>query len=164
MMEPWGARVCSPRGISADAGTRRSGRFHGMLSCLPELLPPRLEGRRAAVKALLLDQRVIAGVGNIYASEALFRAGVRPARPAASLSRKRRRRLAGAVREVLEEAVARGGTTLRDFSGVDGSAGMFRLELAVYGREGSPCRRCGGPVRRAVLAGRSTFWCPRCQR
>ena len=131
---------------------------------LPEVLDAALERRRAPVKAVLLDQRVVAGLGNIYACEALWRAGVHPARPARSLSRPRRRRLGAAAREVLEEAVARGGTTLRDFAGVDGRAGMFRLELAVYGREGEPCPRCRAPVRRAPLAGRSTWWCPRCQR
>ncbi len=153
---PPGAEACDPSlaALGPDALHPR----------LPDLLAAALEGRRAAVKALLLDQRVVAGIGNIYASEALHRAGVHPARPAGSLSRGRRRRLAAAVREVLEEAVARGGTTLRDFAGVDGSAGMFRPQLSVYGREGRPCPRCGARVRCGAVAGRSTWWCPRCQR
>ena len=132
--------------------------------CLPELLPGAAAGRRVAVKALLMDQRVVAGVGNIYATESLWRARVHPARPAGALAPRTVRRLAQRLQEVLAEAVERGGTTLRDFAGVDGTAGMFQLELDVYGRTGEPCPRCGRPIRRTTLAQRSSWFCPRCQR
>ncbi|RMH03277.1 MAG: bifunctional DNA-formamidopyrimidine glycosylase/DNA-(apurinic or apyrimidinic site) lyase [Planctomycetota bacterium] len=120
-------------------------------------------GRRAPVKVLLLDGRVVAGIGNIYACEALHRAGVRPDRPAGSLAERRCVRLAGAIREVLARAIEAGGTTLRDFRTAGGEAGWFRRELSVYGREGEPCPSCGRRVRNDRLAGRSTFWCSRCQ-
>ncbi len=121
-------------------------------------------GRRAAVKPLLLDSRIVVGVGNIYACEALFLAGVRPSTPAGRLSRARCERLAEEIRAVLTHAVEVGGTTLRDFLGTGGEPGYFAQQLKVYGREGEPCRSCGGPVRRRVQAQRSTFDCPRCQR
>ena len=123
----------------------------------------RFEGRRAPVKALLLDQRIIAGLGNIYACEALHRARIHPARPAGSIALKRLERLAAAIPQVLEEAVAAGGSTLRDFVSPDGTLGYFSARFDVYDREGRPCA-CGGRVRRIVQAGRSTFYCPRCQR
>jgi len=121
---------------------------------------------RAPVRALLLDQGVLAGVGNIYANEALARAGIHPLRVASGLSRARVRRLAAAVREVLADALAAGGTTLADggFADAAGASGTFAVSLDVYGREGEPCRRCGTRVRRLVSAGRSTYFCPRCQR
>ncbi|HNX50883.1 MAG TPA: zinc finger domain-containing protein [Thermoanaerobaculaceae bacterium] len=121
--------------------------------------------QRAPVRNVLLDQRVLAGVGNIYASEALFRAGIHPQRSVAALSARRRARLATAIRQVLEESIAAGGTTLADggFVASDGQAGYFAVQLAVYDREGSPCQRCGKPVRRLVLAGRSAYYCPSCQ-
>lgn len=121
-------------------------------------------GRRAAVKLFLMDAGVVVGVGNIYASEALFRAGVRPTRAAAGLTRPAFVRLAGAVQAVLGEAIAAGGTTLRDFSNSDGLPGYFAQELNVYARAGSPCRVCATPVREQRLGQRSTFWCPVCQR
>jgi formamidopyrimidine-DNA glycosylase len=109
---------------------------------------------------------VLAGVGNIYANEALSRAGIHPLTPAARLSRARVRRLAAAVRAVLADALAAGGTTLADggFADAEGRSGYFAVALDVYGREGEPCRRCGARVRRQVAAGRSCFFCPRCQR
>ena len=122
----------------------------------------RFEGRTAAVKALLLDQRVVAGLGNIYACEALHRAKIHPERPAGSLSLKRFERLARAIPEVLEEAVAAGGSSLKDFVSPDGTLGYFSSSFAVYDREGQPCA-CGGTVRRIVQGGRSTFYCPKCQ-
>jgi formamidopyrimidine-DNA glycosylase len=131
---------------------------------LPEVLPRLLRGRHAAVKALLLDQRLLAGVGNIYADEGLWRAGVRPTRPAGRLSAARVRRLAAALQEVLRDAVEAGGTTLRDYATPLGKAGSFRVALAAYGREKLPCLRCATPMRRSVIGGRSSFWCPRCQR
>jgi formamidopyrimidine-DNA glycosylase len=122
-------------------------------------------GRTAAVKLLLLDQRIIAGVGNIYACEALFRAGIHPARKAGAIAAARLDRLAGAVREVLTDAIAAGGSSLRDFVHPDGELGDFAIHYAVYGREGLACPGgCGGTVRRIVQGGRSTFYCPACQR
>ena len=123
----------------------------------------RFEGRRGPVKPLLLDQRTIAGLGNIYACEALHRARIHPARAAGSISVQRLDRLAVAIPEVLGEAVAAGGSSLRDFVGPDGTLGYFSKSFAVYGREGAACA-CGGYVRRIVQGGRSTFYCPRCQR
>ncbi len=129
-----------------------------------ETLAAAASGRRAPVKSFLLDGRVVAGVGNIYAVEALHRAGIHPARSAARISKGRWERLAGAVRSVLEQAIEGGGTTLNDFTDGAGNAGYFQVSLAVYGREGEPCPACGRPIRRRVQSGRSTFYCPRCQR
>lgn len=121
-------------------------------------------GRRAAVKLFLMDNAVVVGVGNIYASEALFAAGIDPRRAASSVSRARYARLAGEVRRILAWAIERGGTTLRDFLNPDGAPGYFFRELNVYGRAGEPCRVCATPIKQAVLGQRSSFWCPRCQR
>lgn len=121
-------------------------------------------GRRGPVKAFLMDARVVVGVGNIYACEALFRAGVHPTRSVARISRERWDRLAEAVSEVLQDAIEEGGTTLNDFRDGMGESGYFQVSLAVYGREGEPCLRCGEPVRRKVLSNRSTYYCARCQR
>ena len=123
-----------------------------------------LRRRRAPVKQVLLAGDVVVGVGNIYASEALFLAGIRPTTVAARISRPRAARLHGAVREVLGRAVERGGSTLRDFAGVDGQSGHFQLEAMVYGRAGQPCRVCGTPVRLLRQGQRSTFFCPQCQK
>lgn len=131
---------------------------------LPAVLPHLLAGRRAPVKALLLDQRLVAGVGNIYATEALWRAGIRPDRPGGRISQARLGRLAVELRRVLLEAIEAGGTTLRDYVTPEGELGMFGLRLGVYGRDGDPCPACDSPLRRSVIAGRSTFWCFRCQR
>ena len=128
------------------------------------LLHRRFAGRRSDVKAALLDQRLVAGVGNIYACEALFRAGISPRRRAGGLGRRRCERLARAIVAVLEEAIAAGGSSLRDYVDADGRAGNFQNEFRVYGREGEPCPGCGTPVRRIVQGGRSTFFCTRCQR
>ncbi len=129
-----------------------------------EMLYRGARGRRASVKAYLMDSRRVAGLGNIYANEALFLAGVHPARPAGRLSRARWARLAAAVHRVLAEAIAAGGTTLRDFQASDGRPGYFTRRLRVYGRAGEPCPRCGAPIRQARQLQRSTFYCPRCQR
>lgn len=123
----------------------------------------RFKGRSAPVKVLLLDQRVVAGLGNIYACEALFRSGIHPARAAGSLSLKRLERLAAAIPDVLAEAIAAGGSSLKDFVSPDGTLGYFSKRFDVYDREGQPCG-CGGTVRRIVQGGRSTFYCPTCQR
>lgn len=121
-------------------------------------------GRSAAIKTVLLAGDIVVGVGNIYASESLFRAGIRPTTPAGRISRERYDRLAVAVRETLAEAIARGGSTLRDFVSSDGSSGYFQLDCLVYDRTGEPCRVCGTPIRQIVQGQRSTFFCPHCQR
>ncbi|MCX8477936.1 MAG: bifunctional DNA-formamidopyrimidine glycosylase/DNA-(apurinic or apyrimidinic site) lyase [Sphingomonas sp.] len=121
------------------------------------------EDRIAPVKALLLDQRVVAGLGNIYVCEALHLARIAPTHPAGSIARVRLARLVETVREVLEAAIRAGGSTLRDYARPDGELGYFAKEWRVYGREGEPCD-CGGRVERRVDSGRSTFWCPRCQK
>ncbi len=122
-------------------------------------------GRRGAIKTLLLDQGVVAGLGNIYVCEALHRAGVSPLR-AAALSGRRLGEIVAAVRQVLTEAIAVGGSTLRDYAGPDGALGYFQHRFEAYGRAAEPCRSpgCGGVIRRIVQSGRSTFHCPRCQR
>lgn len=122
----------------------------------------RSRGRRAPVKAFLMDHRVVAGIGNIYANEALFRAGVRPDRAAGRVGRARYQRLATAIAGVLNEAIDAGGTSLRDFVDGSGAPGYFAVRLDAYG--GSECPRCGGDLRKAVIAQRSSFFCPRCQR
>jgi formamidopyrimidine-DNA glycosylase len=126
-------------------------------------LKRRLGGRSAAIKLLLLDQRIVAGLGNIYVCEALYRAGIHPKRPGGSISLERLKRLVPAIHDVLAEAIAAGGSTLRDFASPDGELGYFSKSFAVYDREGQPCG-CGGMVKRIVQGGRSTFYCPRCQR
>jgi formamidopyrimidine-DNA glycosylase len=133
------------------------------LEIAPEELRRRLAGRKAPIKLLLLDQRIIAGLGNIYVCEALYRAGIHPKRAGGSISLERLRRLVSAIHDVLAEAIAAGGSTLRDFASPDGELGYFSKSFAVYDREGKPCA-CGGTVRRIVQGGRSTFYCARCQR
>ena len=150
------------------------GSTHDLLAGLgPEPLEPgfdgdylfaRAGGRSAPVKTFLMDQRTVVGVGNIYAAEALFLAGIHPARAAGRVARARYGALAEAVKQVLAHAIARGGTTLRDFLGPDGAPGYFEQELLVYGREGQPCRTCGTPLRGSRLGQRATVYCPRCQR
>jgi formamidopyrimidine-DNA glycosylase len=126
------------------------------------LLRRALAGRTAAIKLLLLDQSIVAGLGNIYVCEALYRAGIHPKRTGGSVSIDRLRRLVPAIRQVLEEAIQAGGSTLRDFASPDGELGYFSKTFAVYDREGQACS-CGGSVKRIVQGGRSTFYCPRCQ-
>jgi formamidopyrimidine-DNA glycosylase len=120
--------------------------------------------RAAPAKALLLDQRVVAGLGNIYVCEALFRAGIDPARPGGSVTRKRLDALAAAVVAVLQEAIAAGGSSLRDHAAPDGTLGYFQKGFQVYGQEGQPCPTCTRPVERIVQSGRSSFFCSHCQR
>jgi formamidopyrimidine-DNA glycosylase len=124
----------------------------------------RSRGRRAPVKTFLMDQRIVVGVGNIYAAEALFAAGVSPLRAAGRVSRERYAALAAAVQTILARAIRRGGTTLRDFLRPDGAPGYFEQELSVYGRGGDPCPRCRRPLREAAIGQRSTVWCGHCQR
>jgi formamidopyrimidine-DNA glycosylase len=120
--------------------------------------------RRVAIKHLLMNSRLVVGVGNIYASEALFRARLRPGRQARSLSRADAARLVRAVRAVLRQAIRSGGTTLRDYLGTDGAPGYFRQRLYVYERRGKPCRRCGSAVRAMTQGQRSTYYCASCQK
>lgn len=121
-------------------------------------------GRKVAVKALLMNAAIVVGVGNIYASEALFRAGIDPRRAAGRISRRDMQRLAAAVRETLLDALTLGGTTLRDFHNGDGEPGYFGQRLQVYGRTGEPCRACGTPIRHLTQGQRSSYFCPACQR
>ena len=150
------------------------GELHPLLAALgPEPLTDAFDGntlwrgsrgRSAAVKLFLMDNANVVGVGNIYASEALFAAGIDPRRAAGKVSRQRYASLAAEVKRILTWAIERGGTTLRDFLNPDGAPGYFFRELNVYGRTGEPCKVCGTPIRQAVLGQRSTFWCPRCQK
>ena len=149
-------------------------REHPLLRDLgPEPLEPaftadylwqRARGRRVAIKQHLMNGRIVVGVGNIYASEALFRARIHPARAAGRVARARFPGLVDAVRAVLAEAIGHGGTTLRNFVGGDGRPGYFRQSLSVYERENAPCPACGTAIRRTVLGQRATYYCPRCQR
>lgn len=123
-----------------------------------------LEGRTAPIKALLLDQRVVAGLGNIYVCEALHMAGIAPTRRGGRIAHARLDRLAGAIKQVLQAAIAAGGSTLRDYARPDGELGYFAKDWRVYGREGEICSGCGGTVHRRVDSGRSTFFCAKCQR
>jgi formamidopyrimidine-DNA glycosylase len=123
----------------------------------------RLAGRRAPLKAALLDQRSLAGLGNIYADEALWRARLHPLRPAGGLDRNELRRLHGAVRAALRAGIARQGATLRDYAAPDGTSGSMQTEFRVYGRDGEPCDRCGTPIAKTRAGGRGTWYCPTCQ-
>src|SRR5213082_1065601 len=126
-------------------------------------LGERLAGRRTSLKAALLDQRTLAGMGNIYVDEALWRAGLNPLRPAAGLDRNELRRLHRAIRAALVHGLARQGSTLRDYRLPDGSGGSMQDEFRVYGRRDEPCDRCGTPIARTSIAGRTTWFCPTCQ-
>ena len=123
-----------------------------------------LAGRAAPVKPVLMDGHLIVGIGNIYASESLFRAGISPLRPAGRIGRERVDRLASAIRETLSDAIAAGGSSIRDYVHSDGGAGCFQVQCAVYDRDGELCPRCGGRVRAIRQAGRSSYYCPACQR
>ena len=167
-------RYRDPRRFGCWLWTDADPAQHRLLAHLgPEPLGPefdgaglhrRLRGRTASIKNMLMDSRIVAGVGNIYANEALFIAGIDPRRAAGRVSRARVDRLAGAVREVLTVAVEAGGTTLRDYARADGAMGEFSSRLNVYGREGEPCPRCAAPIARTTHAQRSTWYCRRCQR
>lgn len=147
---------------------------HPLLATLgPEPLSDRFNGthlynksrkRKQSVKTFIMDSRIVVGVGNIYASESLFEAGIAPGRPAGRISRERYDRLADAIKSVLNRAIAKGGTTLRDFTSFEGQPGYFRHELKVYDREGEACKACGDAIRARRLGQRSTFYCPSCQR
>lgn len=140
-------------GVDPLSGAFTADRFHGVL-----------RASRRELKTLLLDQQHVAGLGNIYVCEALFRARLSPRRHAVTVGAQRAAALHAAIREVLTEAIARRGTSFSDYVDADGNAGENQLHLAVYGREGQPCRACQTPVRRVVQGARSSFYCPRCQR
>jgi formamidopyrimidine-DNA glycosylase len=129
----------------------------------PEYLLSVTRPRRAPIKQVLMNGELVVGVGNIYASEALFRAGIRPTRSARRVTRVEAAKLVEAIQTVLTDAIAAGGTTLRDYINADGMPGYFRQKLYVYERAGAPCLRCGTPIRQLTMGQRSTYYCPRCQ-
>ncbi|MDA1106811.1 MAG: bifunctional DNA-formamidopyrimidine glycosylase/DNA-(apurinic or apyrimidinic site) lyase [Proteobacteria bacterium] len=167
-------RLRDPRRFGAALWTEADPLTHPLLSALgPEPLGDdfsgaylyrRARGRRTAIKLFIMDSRMVVGVGNIYASEALFAAGIHPQRAAGRLSRQRCELLVQSIREVLRKAIVQGGTTLRDFRSSDGTPGYFQQQLAVYGRDGLPCQACGHPVRQLRQGQRATYYCVRCQR
>jgi formamidopyrimidine-DNA glycosylase len=164
--------LIDPGGLEAHPLFKGLGAEPLSAEMTPAYLAARAKGRAQSLKAFLLDQRVIAGLGNIYVCEALYRARLSPFRPASVLATRTGRpsgaavRLAEAIRAVLNDAIAAGGSSLRDYRQADGSLGYFQHTFCVYGREGEPCLRkgCGGTVKRVVQNGRSTFYCPRCQK
>ncbi len=123
-----------------------------------------LKGKKAPIKTAIMDQRLVVGVGNIYASESLFMTGVNPRRAAGKLTPNECEALSGSIKKVLKSAIASGGSTLRDYVRSTGDSGYFQHEFKVYGREDAPCLTCGNPVQRIVQQGRSTFFCPQCQK
>lgn len=167
-------RYHDPRRFGTVLWTTGAPEDHPLLRDLgPEPLTAAFDGdrlwqqarrRSVAVKSLLMDNHVVVGVGNIYANEALYRAGIRPSTPARRVSRVRMARLAGAVRDVLTEAIGDGGSTLRDYVNGQGKPGRYQLRYYVYGRAGERCRVCGSSVRSHYLGQRNTFWCPGCQK
>ena len=167
-------RLTDPRRFGAILWCRGDVHRHWLLRDLgPEPLEPGFDGdylyrhsrsRRVAIKNFIMNARVVAGIGNIYACEALYLAGVHPLRAAGRISRARYRRLAECIRRVLEEAIRAGGTTLRDYAGVDGRPGHFGQRLRVYGRPGGLCDRCRTPLRQRRISQRATWYCPGCQR
>jgi formamidopyrimidine-DNA glycosylase len=167
-------RYHDPRRFGAVLWSPRSDRVHPLLAKLgPEPFAEEFDAaylhratrnRGAAIKLALMDNHLVVGVGNIYANEALFRAGIHPTRPANRIARARCERLVASVRETLTDAIAKGGSTLRDYVDSAGEPGYFQLEYFVYGREGQPCRVCGTTIRGTRLGGRSTTFCQVCQR
>ncbi len=171
---PYRMRYNDPRRFGALLWTRADPLRHPRLAGLgPEpfdaafcgaYLHRLAHGRRSAVKQFIMDASVVVGVGNIYANEALYRAGIDPRRAAGRISAARMSSLAGAATEVLSEAIEAGGTTLRNFVGGDGEPGYFQFDLDVYGKEGQPCPGCGTAIRRCWIGQRATFFCSACQR
>ena len=174
-----GARITfnDPRRFGAmDMMPTEGAESHALLAALgpeplgngfhPEYLVRALKGRNTTMKAALLDQKIVAGLGNIYVCEALWRAKIHPARKAGRVSAARIGALVPIIRDVLTDAIAAGGSSLRDYRQADGELGYFQHSFDAYGREGQPCRRegCGGVITRVVQSARSTFYCPRCQR
>lgn len=167
-------RFNDPRRFGVFTWWERPAEDHALLRQLgPEPLSDAFDGdylyrvsrgRRGAVKNFIMDGKVVVGVGNIYASEALFMSGIHPSRAAGRVSATRYGALAAAIKAVLAHAIQRGGTTLRDFLNSDGNPGYFAQELLAYDREGAPCFQCGAPIRRKVIGQRSSYYCPSCQR
>lgn len=167
-------RFNDPRRFGSLHFTAADPAAHPLLAALaPEPLSPAFDAaylwrvtrrRRVAIKPLIMNARLVVGVGNIYASEALFRARIRPGRQARHLKQPEAVRLVSAIRTVLARAVRAGGTTLRDYAGADGAPGYFRQKLYVYERAGKPCRVCRTPIRRRRQGQRATYFCPQCQR
>jgi len=167
------ARLASGRELRF-VDPRRFGRLsvaHGFQAQGSEPLEVKLDtfielfrGRKTPIKSALLNQKLLRGVGNIYADESLFRAGIRPRRRAASLTRKVLTRLYAAIQEVLKEAIALGGSSVSDYVDADGEEGFFQLQHRVYGREGEPCLVCKTPIKRIVIGARSSHYCPKCQK
>lgn len=167
-------RFNDPRRFGAVLPWPAAAAEHALLAELgPEPFSPEFNGdylfqasrgRRVAVKNFVMDGHIVVGAGNIYAAEALFLAGIRPTRAAARVTRAQYARLAETIRQVLAAAIERGGTTLRDFAGAQGESGYFQQELMVYGRDGAACRVCSTPICCVVLGGRSSYYCPHCQR
>lgn len=167
-------RFNDPRKFGAVLWTEQPAERHPLLAELgPEPLTPAFDAvyllskaakRRIPVKSLIMDSRVVVGVGNIYASESLFEAGILPTRTAESIDLEDCERLVAAIRNVLSRAIAQGGTTLRDFSNAEGKPGYFQQQLAVYGRAGESCRLCLGPIRQLKIAQRASYYCDSCQR
>lgn len=166
-------RFRDPRRFGAVLWTDRPAMDHPLLATLgPEPLDEPFNGdylhaqgkaRRTTIKQLIMDSKTLVGVGNIYANESLFRAAIHPARPCDRISRQRYHRLAEEIRQVLMEAIAQGGTTLRDFLQEDGKPGYFAQSLKIYGKSAEPCPRCGQGIRIRTIAQRSTYFCPGCQ-
>ena len=167
-------RFRDPRRFGAWLWTDKSPETHPLLNRLgPEPLSSacnadyfhRLSrGRKLAIKSFLMNSHTVAGVGNIYANEALFLAGIHPSRAAGRISRQRYDKLVAALKQVLNDAIKQGGTTLRDFTSADGKPGYFQQSLNVYAQQGNPCPNCATPIRETRTTQRSTFYCPRCQR
>ncbi|NOQ42736.1 MAG: bifunctional DNA-formamidopyrimidine glycosylase/DNA-(apurinic or apyrimidinic site) lyase [Desulfuromusa sp.] len=169
----WCLRFTDPRKFGAFIFTDTDPYSHKLLNKLgPEPLTDAFSGdylyaaangRKQAIKQFIMDQKTVVGVGNIYASEALFRAGIRPDRAAGRVGLERYKSLTHTIKEILHEAITAGGTTISDFSQADGKPGYFTQQLQVYGRSGNPCMICGQPIHSQRLGQRSTFYCPSCQ-
>jgi formamidopyrimidine-DNA glycosylase len=147
----------------ARAGGFEAGGLEPLEADLARFLPL-FRGRKTPIKSALLNQKLLRGVGNIYADESLFRAGIRPRRRASTITRDQLAKLLASVKEVLGEAIALGGSSISDYVDADGDEGFFQLQHRVYGREGEPCLVCKTPIKRIVIAGRSSHYCPKCQK
>lgn len=167
-------RLTDPRRFGCVLWTKDDPQHHELIANLgPEPLSEaftgdylfqRSRGRKGSIKQFIMDGKIVVGVGNIYASESLFLAGINPKRLAGKVSRERMKKLAKAIKQVLAAAIEQGGTTLRDFVGGDGKPGYFAQQLNVYGREGEPCRVCGSTLKQIVQGQRSSYYCPHCQK
>ena len=166
-------RLRDPRRFGAVLWTRHDPLKHRLLTRLGpepllnefdgEYLFKRSRGRKQVIKSFIMDSKIVVGIGNIYASEALFMAGIHPLRAAGRISLKRHQRLSAAIRDVLTAAIRQGGTTLRDFTDSDGSPGYFKQQLKVYARANQACPNCARPIRQQTIAQRTSYYCPRCQ-